>query len=100
MKSRLAALLGLNRTVLVVLAAVLFFGLGEHLWSSFLPVYLEAGGKKLARSAMAHGVLVSALLAVGIYAAARNLFEAVCYVGGGQLTARLGDRGSLLLFGV
>jgi hypothetical protein len=29
----------------------------------------------------------------------RNLFEAACYVGGGQLTARLGDRGSLILFG-
>src|SRR5262249_44413777 len=38
-------------------------------------------------------------LAVGVYACLRNLFEAACYVGGGQLTARLGDRGSLILFG-
>jgi predicted MFS family arabinose efflux permease len=45
------------------------------------------------------GVSLMALLAVGIYACVRNLFEAACYVGGGQLTARLGDRGSLILFG-
>src|SRR5205085_982492 len=37
---------------------------------------------------------------VGIYACLRNLFEGFCYIGGGQLTARLGDRGSLLLFGL
>src|SRR5206468_8067127 len=36
---------------------------------------------------------------VGIYGFLLNLFEGVCYIGGGQLTARLGDRGSLLLFG-
>src|SRR5262249_9127966 len=46
------------------------------------------------------GVGLLALLAVGVYACLRNLFEAACYVGGGRLTARLGDRGSLILFGV
>jgi MFS family permease len=30
----------------------------------------------------------------------RNLFEGFCYIGGGQLTSRLGDRGSLILFAV
>jgi len=93
----LSALLALNRTVGVVLVSVLFFGLGEQLWNPFFPAYLEA---KLGAGAAMAGVSVAALFAVGVYACLRNLFEAACYVGGGQLTARLGDRGSLILFGV
>jgi predicted MFS family arabinose efflux permease len=93
----LTSVLALNRAVGVVLVSVLFFGLGEQLWNPFFPVYLQA--KLGAGHAMA-GVSVAALIAVGVYACLRNLFEAVCYVGGGELTARLGDRGSLILFGV
>ena len=93
----LTSVLALNRTVGVVLVSVLFFGLGEQLWNPFFPAYLQA--KLGAGHAMA-GVSIAALIAVGVYACLRNLFEAVCYVGGGQLTARLGDRGSLILFGV
>ena len=90
--------LALNRTVGVVLVSVLFFGLGEQLWSPFLPAYLQA---KVNANAAAgpDDVGLVVLLAIGTYACLRNLFEAACYVGGGQLTARLGDRGSLILFG-
>ncbi len=95
----LAAILAVNRTVGIVLVSLLFFGLGEQLWSPFFPSYLEARIKPGAAGAVA-GVAFSALLAVGIYACLRNLFEAACYIGGGRLTARLGDRGSLILFGV
>jgi hypothetical protein len=96
----LAHLLALNRTVAVVLLAVLLFGLGEQLWEPFLPVYLAARGKEVGRTAqLAGGVPVLTLLVVGAYAALRNLFEGFCFLGGGALTARLGDRGSLLLFG-
>jgi len=95
----LTSVLALNRTVGVVLVSVLFFGLGEQLWNPFFPAYLQAKLGAGAGSTMA-GVSVAALLAVGVYACLRNLFEAVCYVGGGQLTARLGDRGSLIVFGV
>ena len=91
-------LLALNRTVGIILVSVLFFGLGEQLWSPFLPAYLDAKLNGSATSSSS-GVSLTALLAVGIYACLRNLFEAACYVGGGQLTARLGDRGSLILFG-
>ncbi|MBL8795689.1 MAG: hypothetical protein JNM56_17420 [Planctomycetia bacterium] len=94
----LASLLALNRTVGVVLVSVLFFGLGEQLWNPFFPAYLKAKIDPEASGAVSLGL--SALLAVGAYACLRNLFEAFCYVGGGQVTARLGDRGSLLLFGV
>lgn len=91
-------MLALNRTVGIVLVSVLFFGLGEQLWSPFLPAYLDAKMNASATRTVG-GVGLAALLAVGIYACLRNLFEAACYVGGGSLTARLGDRGSLILFG-
>ena len=94
----LRTLLALNRTVGIVLVSVLFFGLGEQLWSPFLPAYLDAKMNGSSARSLG-GVSLMTLLAVGIYACLRNLFEAACYVGGGQLTARLGDRGSLILFG-
>ncbi len=93
----LTSVFALNRAVGVVLVSVLFFGLGEQLWNPFFPAYLQA---KLGAGHAIAGVSVAALIAVGVYACLRNLFEAVCYVGGGQLTARLGDRGSLILFGL
>jgi MFS family permease len=95
----LGALLAVNRTVGVVLVSLLFFGLGEQLWSPFFPSYLEARVRPDPARTVA-GVAFAALLAVGIYACLRNLFEAVCYIGGGRITARLGDRGSLILFGI
>lgn len=95
-----ANLLALNRTVAVVLLAVLFFGLGEQLWEPYMPVYLQARSKDALRAAPAAGELsANVLWIIGLYTCLRNLFEGFCYIGGGQLTARLGDRGSLLLFG-
>jgi hypothetical protein len=95
----LSTVLALNRTVGIVLISVLFFGLGEQLWSPFLPAYLEAKTSTPGASSTV-GVTLAALLAVGVYACLRNLFEAACFIGGGELTARLGDRGSLILFGL
>jgi MFS family permease len=82
-RSAVARFLALNRTVAVVLLTVLLFGLGEELWGTFMPAYLRAQ---------------ATLWAVGLYGLLRNLFEGFCYIGGGQLTARLGDRGSLMFF--
>lgn len=92
----LARFLAINRTVAIVLVTVLFFGLGEELWSSFMPLYLKALSKEELREGAEIGW--ATLWTVGIYACLRNLFEGFCYIGGGQLTARLGDRGSLILF--
>lgn len=111
----LAAFLALNKTVGVVLIAVLFFGLGEEMWSPFMGIYLDAqtvvarsGDRATAESSgdgattgssdLSHSVTWAALLAIGIYAFLRNAFEGFCYIGGGQLTHRLGDKGSLILF--
>lgn len=97
----LARVLALNRSVGIVLISVLFFGLGEQLWSQFMPIYLEAQTRQVAREASAGAAVAwQALWAIGSYAFLRNLFEGFCYIGGGQLTARLGDRGSLILFGI
>lgn len=95
----LGTILAVNRTVGIVLVSLLFFGLGEQLWSPFFPSYLQARIRPDPAATVA-GVTFAALLAVGLYACLRNLFEAACYVGGGRLTARLGDRGALMLFGV
>jgi MFS family permease len=95
----LAQVLALNRTVAIVLVTVLFFGLGEELWSKFMPVYLRAQSKQLAREAVPSlEITGQALFLVGAYCFLLNLFEGVCFLSGGQITARLGDRGSLILF--
>src|SRR5262249_40482304 len=72
----------------IVLIAVLFFGLGEELWSSFMPLYLRALSKEQLHEGVAIGW--ATLWTVGLYACLRNIFEGFCYIGGGQLTARLG----------
>jgi predicted MFS family arabinose efflux permease len=95
----LTQFLALNRTVAIVLVTVLFFGLGEELWSKFMPVYLQAQSKQLAREAIP-GLAITGqtLFLVGAYCCLLNLFEGFCFLGGGQVTARLGDRGSLIVF--
>jgi MFS family permease len=100
-QNRLAQFLALNRTVGVVLLTVLLFGLGEELWRPFLPLLLKSETRSHTREAVTSGDLSNAALwAIGIYAFLLNLFQGFCYVGGGQLTARLGDRGSLIFFGL
>lgn len=97
---RLAHLLALNRSVGIVLLSVLFFGLGENLWSPFMPMLLDARAKDYTTTAsMGEGIPWAVLGMVGAYACLRNLLEGFCYVGGGQLTAWLGDRGSIIFFG-
>src|SRR5262249_17431514 len=100
-QNALARFLALNRTVGIVLLAVLLFGLGEELWGRFMPALLPAQTKEVARETASAGTVpADALWLVGFYAFFLNLFEGFCYIGGGQLTARLGDRGSLILFAV
>ena len=44
----LGAILAVNRTVGIVLVSLLFFGLGEQLWSPFFPAYLASSLKTFA----------------------------------------------------
>src|SRR5439155_1224706 len=100
-QNRLAHFLAINRTVGIVLLTVLLFGLGEQLWHPFLPLFLKSQTKAYAEEVATTGGLSSvALWAIGIYACLLNVFQGFCYIGGGQLTSWLGDRGSLIIFGL
>ncbi len=98
-RNRLANFLAINRTVGIVLLTVLLFGLGEQLWEPFVPLFLKSETKAFAAETATSGQLSDvALWSIGIYAFLLNLFQGFCYLGGGQITAWLGDRGSLLFF--
>jgi MFS family permease len=76
--------LGLERNLLVLLGALVLLGLGEELWSSFVPKYLEALGA---------GVFVWSA-----YQALKDLLDAIYQYPGGFVADRLGRRRALVLF--
>ncbi len=82
--TRLRAYLGLERNIGVLLVALVLLGLGEELWSSFVPKYLEALGA---------GVFVW----TG-YQSLKDLLDALYPYPGGVLADRLGRRRALVLF--
>ena len=76
--------LGLRRNILVMLAGVFALGLGEELWSRFMPKYLETLGAGI-------GI-------VGVFGTVRDLLDALYQYPGGWLADRLGHRRSLMVF--
>lgn len=81
---RVRSFLGLERNILVMLVAIVLLGLGEELWVSFVPKYLEALGA---------GVFVWAA-----YRTLKDVLDAIYQYPGGILTDRLGRRRALVLF--
>jgi MFS family permease len=81
---RLRTYLGLERNIVVLLAALVLLGFGEELWISFVPKYLEALGA---------GVFVWAA-----YRSFKDLLDAVYQYPGGVLADWLGRRRALVLF--
>jgi MFS family permease len=81
---RFRSFLGLKRNILVMLVAIVLLGLGEELWVSFVPKYLEALGA---------GVFVWAA-----YRTLKDVLDAIYQYPGGILTDRLGRRRALILF--
>ncbi len=81
---RVRAFLGLERNVMVLLLALVLLGLGEELWLSFVPKYLEALGA---------GVFVWAT-----YRTLQDVLDGLYQYPGGVLTDRLGRRRALVLF--
>ena len=75
---------GLEHNILVLLVALVLLGLGEELWVSFVPKYLEALGT---------GAFVWAA-----YRTLKDLLDAFYQYPGGTLADRLGRRRSLVLF--
>jgi MFS family permease len=82
--ARLRSALGLERNVVAMLAAFLALGMGEELWTRFVPKYLE--------------LLGAGAWAVALYGTLRDLLDAVYPYPGGWLADRLGRRASLILF--
>ncbi|VTT99603.1 mfs transporter : Major facilitator superfamily OS=Cloacamonas acidaminovorans (strain Evry) GN=CLOAM1481 PE=4 SV=1: MFS_1 [Gemmataceae bacterium] len=93
-----ARFLALNRTVGVVLVAVLCFGMGQQLWEPLVPNFFR-DQSVAAGAASAGGLSGAVLVTVGVYSFLKNLINAACFLGGGGVTARLGDRRALILFG-
>ena len=76
--------LGLERNVVLAASADFLLGFGEELWNKFLPKYLEALG--------------AGVLAIGLFGAVKNFFDAVYQYPGGWLADRLGRRHALQIF--
>lgn len=76
--------LGLERNILVMLAAVLILGLGEELWMRFVPKYLE--------------LLGAGAWAIAFYGTLKDLLDALYQYPGGWLADRLGRRMAMALF--
>ncbi len=81
-----AAFLGLNRSMVGLLAMVVLVGMGERLAERFLPIYLIALG----------GGAVS----VGLLNGLDNLLSALYSFPGGYLSDKLGAKRALLVFNV
>ena len=77
--------LGLNSQTFALLAALFLVLLGEELWGPYLPKYLDALG--------------ASLLVIGLWSAGKNLLEGFLFLGGGELSNRIGTRGTLALIG-
>lgn len=79
-----AAFLGLQRSIVGMLAMVVLVGMGERLAERFLPIYLLALG--------------GGALSVGLLGGLDNLLSALYSFPGGYLADRLGVKKSLLVF--
>ena len=82
--NKIATFLGLQRSMLGLLAMVVLVGMGEKMSERFLPVYLVALG--------------SGMLWPGLLNALDNLLSALYSLPGGWLSDRLGVKKSLLVF--
>jgi len=77
---------GLNSQTGAILGAMFLVSLGEEMWSPYLPKYLDTLG--------------ASLFVIGLWSAGKNLLEGFLFWGGGALSHRLGERGTLALVGV
>src|ERR1051326_452984 len=78
--------LGFGRNIAVMLAMVVLLGLGEELWSRFIPKYLE--------------LLGASAWVIAFYGTLRDFLDAVYQYPGGWIADRVGPRRALALFAV
>lgn len=82
--ARFSDYFGLERNVVAVAMAMFLMGLGENLWKSFLPKYLQALG--------------APVLAIGLFGTVRDFLDGAYQYPGGWIADRYGRRSALLLF--
>lgn len=81
---RLADYLGLEHNVVLASSAIFLIGLGEGLWKSFLPKYLESLGA---------GAVI-----IGLFGTVSDLLDALYQYPGGWLADHLGRRRAFRIF--
>ena len=87
MSDRLAPIseyFGLRRNLVVLLLVTLLLGMGEELWSRFMPKYLE--------------ILGASVLIVGVFGTLKDALDAIYQYPGGIISDRLGHRKALVVF--
>lgn len=85
-KKKIISFLGINSSMIAMLAMVILIGMGEKMAERFLPLYLMAIG--------------GTIYAVGFLNAMDNLLSALYSFPGGYLADKLGYKNSLMLFTV
>jgi MFS family permease len=83
---RVAAFLGLNRGITLLLSAMVLIGAGEETWMRFLPKYLEEVG--------------ASVFVIGLFDALKTLLGALYAYPGGLAADRWGHRRALMGFTV
>ena len=76
--------LGLERNILVMLAAIIILGMGEELWARYIPKYLE--------------LLGASAWIIAFYGTIKDFLDAIYQYPGGWLADHLGRRKALSLF--
>ncbi len=95
------ARLGLNSSTIALLLAILLIGMGQELWSPFMPKFIQENVQGWLRHHLGrHGLSTAAIivLVVGIFGSWKDFQEAVYYYLGGRIGGSLGTRKSLILF--
>jgi len=77
---------GLKRNLVVLLAVTFLLGMGEELWSRFIPKYIE--------------ILGAGALIVGLYGTLKDVLDAFYQYPGGIISDRLGHRKALVVFNI
>ncbi len=86
MQTNIRHWLGLERNVVVLLVMIAVIGMGEELWTRFVPKYLE--------------LLGATSWVIAVYGTLKDFLDAVYQYPGGWIADRLGRRTALVLFTV
>ena len=84
--SRVRDFLALETNIVVLSLSIFLVGVGENLWSEFIPLYLTAFGASVAL--------------LGAFGTLKEILETFYQYPGGYITDRIGRKPALILFGL